>query len=76
MNLSGGTVSASGLSIEVIEELLPLHDVDITLANLPPIARVTLEPQGAELAFTREGDRLRLRLDKFTCHQMVVLQEK
>ncbi|CAN5502364.1 hypothetical protein BH09VER1_BH09VER1_53670 [soil metagenome] len=75
MNLSGGTVSASGLSIEIIEELLPLHDVQITLANLPPITRATLEPQGAELAFTQEGNRLRIRLEEFTCHQMVVFHE-
>jgi hypothetical protein len=76
MNLSGGTVSASGLSIEIIEELLPLREIKITLTNLPPIARATLEPQGAELAFTQEGNRLRLQLDEFTCHQMIALQKK
>jgi hypothetical protein len=74
MNLSGGTVSASGLSIEIIEELLPLRGIEITLANLLPITRATLEPQGVKLAFTQEGNRLRLHLDEFTCHQMVVLQ--
>lgn len=72
MNLSGGTVSASGLSIEIIEELLPLRDIEITLNNLPPITRATLEPQGRPVEFTRVGTRLRLRLEEFTCHQMVV----
>lgn len=75
MNLSGGTVAASGQTIEVIEELLPLHEIIVTLTNLAPIARVTLEPQGEEINFLQEGSRLRLQLDKFTCHQLVVLQE-
>ena len=75
MSLSGGTVSASGLTIEVIEDLLPLHDISVTLTNLPQIARVTLEPQGQAAKFVQEGGALRLQLDGFTCHQMISLQE-
>jgi hypothetical protein len=75
MNLSGGTVSASGLTIEVIEDLLPLHEISITLANLPQISRVTLEPQGQAAEFVQEEGALRLQLGEFTCHQMIVLQE-
>ena len=76
MNLSGGTVTASGLTIEVIEELLPLGTTDVALANLPPISRVTLEPQGREISFVQQNGRLQLQLDGFTCHQMVVLHVK
>jgi hypothetical protein len=75
MNLSGGTVSASGLTIQVIEDLLPLHDISITLANLPRISRVTLEPQGQEAEFIQKEGAIYLQLDGFTCHQMIVLQE-
>ena len=73
MNLSGGTVTASGLTIEVIEELLPVRSIDVTLANIPPISRVTLEPLGREIPFVQQDGRIQLQLDEFTCHQMVVL---
>ncbi|MFZ4388520.1 MAG: hypothetical protein ACOYOI_10270, partial [Chthoniobacterales bacterium] len=76
MSLSGGTVTASGLTIEVIEELLPLSATTIALANIPPISRVTLEPQGLEISFAQQEGRLQLELDGFTCHQMVVLHMK
>lgn len=76
MSMSGGTVTASGLSIEVIEELLPLGATTIALANMPPIFRVTLEPQGREISFAQQDGRLQLELDGFTCHQMVVLHMK
>lgn len=72
MQLSGGTV-ATRRSIEVIEELLPLHDVEVALKLPRPVKRVTLEPQGAELPFATQGGRVRFRLDQFTCHQMVAL---
>jgi hypothetical protein len=75
MNLSGGTVSASGLTIQVIEDLRPLNDISITLANLPRISRVTLEPQGQEAEFIQKEGAIHLQLDGFTCHQMIVLQE-
>lgn len=77
----GGSVRkpGSGLdasqSIEVIEELMPLHDVHCTLKVAAPIRCVTLEPQGAEIPFTVTGDRLSFAIDKFTCHQMVVLHK-
>jgi len=73
MSLSGGTVSATGLTIEVIEDLLPLHDISVTLANLPRISRVTLEPKGQAAEFIQEDGALRLQLDGFTCHQMIAL---
>ena len=76
MNLSGGTVGGSGLTIEIIEELLPLHDIQVTLTTLPPIVRVTLEPQEHEINFVQEDSLIRFQLDQFTCHQMVVLHKE
>ena len=73
MSLSGGTVSTTGLTIEVIEDLLPLHDISVTLANLPRISRVTIEPQGQAVEFVQQGGALRLQLGEFTCHQMIAL---
>lgn len=76
MDLSGGTVSAAGLSLEVIEELLPLRDVSVRLRGLPPITRVTLEPQGEEIPFEQAGDALEVKIREFSCHQMVALQAR
>ncbi len=58
--------------IEVIEDLVALRDVEVSL-RLPKAATMaTLEPQGKEIPLTMQGDRVKLRLDEFTCHQMVV----
>ncbi len=75
MNLSGGTVAANGLSIEVIEELLPLCDTQITLRYQPSVSQVTLEPQGFEIPFTQNGGVVDFVVEKFSCHQMVVVHE-
>jgi hypothetical protein len=76
MNLSGGNLSGSGQTIEVIEDLLPLGAIEVSLANMPPISKATLEPQGCEISLDQQGGRLKLQVDGFTCHQMVVLHMK
>lgn len=75
--LSGGTVTENQKSFEVIEELMPLRDVRICLRlpNGQSVSKITLEPQGVEHPFTVENDEISLRLDEFTCHQMVVLHD-
>ena len=73
MQLSGGNVSG-GKSVEVIEDLPPLHDVEVTLQWPSSIRSARLVPQGGELPLEREGDRVTLRLPAFSCHQMVEFQ--
>jgi hypothetical protein len=75
MNLSGGTVASNGLTIEVIEELLPLRELRIALRDQPPLKMVTLEPQGTELSFIQSNGVVEFQVDEFTCHQMVALTE-
>ncbi|MEI6338708.1 MAG: hypothetical protein WCQ57_09030, partial [Verrucomicrobiota bacterium] len=62
------------MMMEVIEDLTPCCDVKVSLRLENPVGRVTLEPQGREIPFRINGDRLELELDRFTCHQMVVLE--
>ena len=59
--------------VEVIEDLTPLNPGRLRL-RLPGshIARVTLEPQGEELKFTRIGGVTECIAPSFECHQMVV----
>jgi hypothetical protein len=75
LQLSGGTVSTKGKSIEVIEELLPLSNVEVTLKYPQAVSRVTLEPQDESLPFEQTGPNLKLRVASFICHQMVVLHD-
>lgn len=60
-------------AVEVIEDLLPLRDVEVYLRLPQPVKKVALEPQGKEIPFAVENDRIKVRIDEFTCHQMVVL---
>jgi len=70
IQLSGGNLSG-GRSIEVIEDLPPLHDTEVTL-RLPETAHTArLVPQGEELTLSRLGDRVSLHLPSFSCHQMI-----
>lgn len=63
-----------GRDLEVIEELLPLHDTELRLKLPRSVKKVTLEPQGKELEdCTISGKHLSITLNKFTCHQMLVL---
>ena len=70
MQLSGGNVSG-GKSVEVIEDLPPLHDIEVTLQLLVTSAR--LVTQGGEILLKQSGDRVTLRVPVFSCHQMIEL---
>ncbi len=70
MQLSGGNTSG-GKSVEVIEDLPLLHDVEVTL-DLPVIS-AKIVPQGMEVPLERNGGRVTLRLPKFSCHAMIEL---
>jgi hypothetical protein len=73
IELSGGALGGKTREINIIEELLPLRNIEVSL-NLPKkVAQVTLEPQGEPISFTITEGRINLKIDSFTCHQMVVL---
>lgn len=61
--------------LEVIEELEPLHEVRVTVNGSTNVHRVTLEPQGEEIAFTCCNNSVEFEITAFTCHEMVVLHE-
>lgn len=62
-----------GKRMEVIEDLVPLHDVEVSLELPKQVKKVTLEPQGVELPVETVDGRLQITVDRFACHQMVVL---
>lgn len=72
LNLSGGNARASYV-LEVIEDMNPCCNVAASVKLPRKIKRITLEPQGVELPFEYDGDRVNITLDSFTCHQMLVM---
>lgn len=62
-----------GGRIEIIEELNPCCDTTVAVKVPEKITKVTIEPQGREMPLTVEKGRIRIQLDHFVCHQMVVL---
>jgi hypothetical protein len=74
MELAGGTTSGCSSGLEVVEDLLPLHDIQLELQVKRKVMSVTLAPQGDAVSFVQEGSRVQFEIDRFICHQMVVLQ--
>lgn len=71
MPLSGGNVSG-GKSVEVIEDLPPLHDIEVTLQL--PVKSARLVPKGGDVTLKKSGDRVTLRVPVFSCHQMIEIE--
>jgi hypothetical protein len=62
------------MNVEVIEDLTPCCDVHVSLQLASPVRDVKLEPQGKAIPFRMANGRVELDIDRFTCHQMVVLE--
>ncbi|MGE4563439.1 MAG: hypothetical protein AB7F32_01090 [Victivallaceae bacterium] len=73
----GGGVPGSPFltrEVELIEELLPLHDIKCSLRVDRPVKSVKLEPQGLPIDFAVRDGRCEFTVDQFTCHQMVSIE--
>ncbi|MNR18163.1 hypothetical protein D3C85_1348760 [compost metagenome] len=62
-----------GKSIEVIEDVIPLHDVEVSLRLPSKVSRIYLAPQLQEIPFEQDGDKLTYTVSKLDLHQMIVL---
>ncbi|MDF2922423.1 MAG: beta-galactosidase [Paenibacillaceae bacterium] len=60
--------------VEVIEDVLPLHNIWVSVKLSCPVERIYLAPQGKELPFATEGDRVKFTVPYLHIHQMVVLE--
>lgn len=63
-----------GKGIEVIEDILPVYDIQISLKTDTEIKRVYLAPQMTERPFKYTNGRAEVTVDKLECHQMVVFE--
>lgn len=72
MELSGGTTRVTQ-PIEVIEELIALHDVELTLHGMPALTQAeAFHCQGGLRVSTTQG-ATQLHLDQLSGHEMIVL---
>lgn len=62
-----------GKNIEVIEDLLPVYDVEVSVKLPSEPKRVYLAPQLKELPYELDGTNIRYTLPKLECHQMVII---
>lgn len=60
-----------GDCIEVIEDLLPLHDTEVTLRLPAAVKKTELVPQNEQIPFTQSGTSVTFTVPRFTCHQMI-----
>jgi hypothetical protein len=72
IELSGGNTTG-GRSVEVIEELPPVFNTEVTL-RLPGIKKSLLAPSGAPVELQQNDDTVTIRIPEFSCHQMIELE--
>ena len=65
-----------GKGVEIVEDILPVYNVNVSLKLPGKIRRVYLAPSGEKLPFRRENGRILFTLPKLNCHQMVVLDKE
>ncbi|GAA3399791.1 beta-galactosidase trimerization domain-containing protein [Paenibacillus hodogayensis] len=63
-----------GQSVEIIEDIVPLYDVNVSVRTAGDVRRVYLAPQMTELDFTVREGVVRYTVPKLECHQMIVLE--
>lgn len=63
-----------GTNTEVIEDIVPLYDIEVELKVVDSIKSVYLAPQNIELAFSQKENTVNLTLPKLEVHQMLVLE--
>lgn len=59
---------------QLIEDLVPLHDVPIEISVPEKIRGAYLAPQGRKLRLTRSGNRVKVTVPEVQCHQAVVFE--
>ncbi len=65
-----------GEGVEIIEDIVPVYDIESTVFVPQDIQRVYLAPSMEEIPFENDGHSTTYTVPKVDCHQMVVLDYK
>lgn len=68
-----GYIGESVYPMEVIEDLVPLYNVEMTVKLPEKITDVYLAPQGLDIPFKQVDEGITFVVPKVNCHQMLVL---
>jgi len=63
-----------GEKIEIIEDITPVYDTNVTLRLPAEIKNIYLAPQNTEIPFDCKDGIVSFNVEKIDCHQMVVLE--
>ncbi len=59
-------------SRHVIQEIIPVHDLELTVRVDKPVQAVQLQPVNTPLQYEQEGEEVRVHIARLDCHAMVV----
>jgi hypothetical protein len=63
-----------GSDFDVIEEAIPLYDLEVSVRAPAGLRRVVTAPEGLELPFHSAGERVTFTLPRLDGHQMIALE--
>ncbi|CAN7704095.1 beta-galactosidase trimerization domain-containing protein [Paenibacillus sp. LjRoot153] len=63
-----------GKTIEVIEDIVPLYDVQVSVRTSKHVKNVYMAPQMTTLTFRHEDQTVFYTVPRLECHQMVVIE--
>lgn len=63
-----------GNGIEVIEDIVPIYNIDVTVRPGKPVKKVYMAPQMTEIPFEQKDGSVSYMVEKIDNHQMVVLE--
>lgn len=75
VHLIYGAPVRRGQNVEIIEDLIPLHNTQVRVRCEEAIRQVSLVPQQIDIPFHQEDGTVSFCVDKFQCHQMILLQK-
>ena len=73
VNLLYAAAVKRGENVEIIEDIIPIHDTEVEIVTDKTIKSVYLAPQNEKIDFKQEGDKVSFKVDKFENYQMAIL---
>jgi len=63
-----------GEGIEIIEDIIPISNTEVSVLCEKNVKRIYLAPQDIELDFRQDNGYVTFKVDSFECHQMIVIE--
>ena len=73
VNLLYAAAVKRGLNVEIIEDIIPIHNTEVEVATDKTIKNVYLAPQMEKIDFNQSGNKVSFKVDEFENYQMVIL---